>query len=531
MPEYRMETDSMGKIRVPADRYYGAQTARSLVHFAVGTDTMPKAIIRAFGTLKKAAAIVNRDLKMFKDRKDKDGKVVSVPIADRVKFIIQACDEVTAGKLDDHFPLRVWQTGSGTQTNMNANEVIANRAIELAGRTMGDKAAINPNDDVNESQSSNDTFPAAMHIAAVEEIVHKLIPSVTALRDVLAKKADEFRSLIKSGRTHLMDATPVTLGQEFSGYVAQIDYGLKAVNAALPLLYELALGGTAVGTGLNSHPEFAVRVARQIAEQTKLPFITAPNKFQSLAGHEPLTFASGALKTLAVGLMKIANDVRWLASGPRCGLGELALPENEPGSSIMPGKVNPTQSEAMTMVCVQVMANDVAVAFAASQGNFELNVFKPVLIHNFLHSVRLLTDACHAFREHCAEDRVTRDYTALEYHTNPETGMVEVNLDEKLFKAKLDEKGKPEPRPGITPIKEKLAEYMEKSLMLVTALKQHIGYDTAAKIAKLAHKNGTTLREEAVKLAPQLVDGSGVLTAEKFDQIVRPEKMVSPGAE
>jgi len=527
MPEYRTETDSMGLIRVPADRYYGAQTARSLVHFAIGTDTMPRAVLRAFGTLKKAAALVNLDLKMFKDRKDKAGNPVSVPIADRVTFIVQACDEVIAGKLDAHFPLRVWQTGSGTQTNMNANEVIANRALELAGRAMGDKSAINPNDDVNESQSSNDTFPTAMHIAAAEELVHRLIPSVTALRNVLAKKAAEFADIIKSGRTHLMDATPITLGQEFSGYVAQLDYGLKAVQATLPMLYELALGGTAVGTGLNSPLGFDVKVAKRIAELTGLPFVTAPNKFQALAGHEPLTFASGALKTLAVGLMKIANDVRWLASGPRCGLGELSLPENEPGSSIMPGKVNPTQSEAMTMVCVQVMANDVAVGIAASQGNFELNVFKPVLIHNFLHSVRLLTDACQAFREHCAEDRVARDYEKLEYHTSAETGLVEVNLAESLFVAKLVD-GKPEPRPGITPIREKLAEYMSKSLMLVTALKPHIGYDIAAKIAKNAHKHGTTLREEAVKLAPPLLDGSGTLTGDTFDTLVRPEKMTAP---
>ncbi|MBA4063801.1 MAG: class II fumarate hydratase [Isosphaera sp.] len=531
MPEYRTETDSMGPIRVPADRYYGAQTARSLVHFNIGADTMPRAVIRAFGTLKKAAALVNHHLNMFKERKGKDGTPVSVPVADRVKHIVAACEEVIAGTLDAHFPLRVWQTGSGTQTNMNANEVIANRALQLAGRKMGDKSAINPNDDVNESQSSNDTFPTAMHIAAAEEIVHRLVPSVTALRDVLAKKADEFKDLIKSGRTHLMDATPVTLGQEFGGYVAQIDYGLKAIQAALPMLYELALGGTAVGTGLNSPPGFDVKVAAKIRELTGLPFVTAPNKFQALAGHEPLAFASGALKTLAVGLMKVANDIRWLASGPRCGLGELTLPENEPGSSIMPGKVNPTQCEALTMVCVQVMGNDAAVGFAASQGNFELNVFKPVLIHNFLHSVRLLTDACRAFREHCAEDRVARDYTALEYHTSPETHMVEVDLAEERFKPALGKDGKPEMRPGIVPIRAKLKEYMDKSLMLVTALKRHVGYDTAAKIAKEAHRNGTTLREEAVKLAPPLVDGSGHLTGERHDEIVRPEKMIGPGTE
>ncbi|MBX9625011.1 MAG: class II fumarate hydratase [Gemmataceae bacterium] len=530
MPEYRTETDSMGPIRVPADRYYGAQTARSLVHFAVGADVMPRPVVRAFGVLKKASALVNHNLGMFKERKGKDGKHVSVPVAERVRCIVAACDEVIAGALDAHFPLRVWQTGSGTQTNMNANEVIANRALELAGRAMGDKAAINPNDDVNESQSSNDTFPTAMHIAAAEEVVRRLVPSVAALRDVLAAKAEEFKDLVKSGRTHLMDATPVTLGQEFGGYAAQLDYGLKAIEAALPMVYELALGGTAVGTGLNAHPEFAERVAVKIAELTGLPFVTAPNKFQALAGHEPLAFLSGALKTLAAGLMKVANDIRWLASGPRCGLGELTLPENEPGSSIMPGKVNPTQCEALTMVCVQVMGNDAAVGIAASQGNFELNVFKPVIIHNVLHSVRLLTDACRAFREHCAEDRVARDYTALVYHTDLETGRVEVDLaDDKFVPLRKD--GQSVVRPGITPIKDRLDEYMANSLMLVTALKRHIGYDAAAAVAKAAHKNGTTLREEAVNLAPWLLAENAPLTAEHFDRIVRPEKMIRPGAE
>ena len=510
MPEYRMETDSMGPIRVPRDRYFGAQTARSLTHFAIGGDTMPRAVIRAFGILKKAAALVNRDLKLLSPEK--------------CDLIGQAADEVIAGKLDDHFPLRIWQTGSGTQTNMNVNEVISNRAIEMAGGAMGSKKPVHPNDDVNMSQSSNDTFPTAMHIAAVEEIVRRLVPSVTALADTFAAKADEFKEIVKIGRTHLMDAVPLTLGQEFSGYVAQLEYGLKAVDAALPLLYELALGGTAVGTGLNAHPQFAAGVADRIASLTGLPFVTAPNKFQALAGHEPLTFASGALKTLAVGLMKIANDIRWLASGPRCGLGELTIPENEPGSSIMPGKVNPTQSEAMTMVCVQVMANDVAVGLAASQGNFELNVFKPVLIHNFLHSVRLLTDACRSFREHCAADMPETNYEALEYAVGAESGMMEVD------QSKLEWKGG-KTRKGIDANRKAISAYLNNSLMLVTALNRHIGYDAAAKIAKTAHHNGTTLREEAIKLAPPLKDGTGVLTAEKFDQIVRPERMVGPGAE
>jgi fumarate hydratase, class II len=511
MTAYRIETDSMGPIRVPVDRYYGAQTARSLVHFAIGADTMPKPIIRAFGTLKKATALVNCDLGLLN--------------SDKADLIAKAADEVIAGKLNDHFPLRVWQTGSGTQSNMNVNEVISNRAIEIGGGQMGSKKPVHPNDDVNMSQSSNDTFPTAMHIAAAEELIHALLPSVQALRDVFAAKAKEFADIVKIGRTHLMDAVPLTLGQEFSGYVAQLDYGLAAVKATLPMLYELALGGTAVGTGLNAHKEFAVRVAKKIAELTKLPFVTAPNKFQALTGHEPLVFASGALKALAAGLMKIANDVRWLASGPRCGLGELTIPENEPGSSIMPGKVNPTQSEAMTMVCVQVMAADVAVGFAAAQGNFELNVFKPVLIHNFLHSVRLLTDACRSFREHCAADMPENDYEALEYFTNPDTGMVEVD------QSKLKPKAGGKVRKGIDANREVIAGILKNSLMLVTALNRHIGYDAAAKIAKTAHHNGTTLREEAIKLAPSLKDGSGPLTAEKFDQIVRPEKMTGPGTE
>jgi fumarate hydratase class II len=512
MSSHRLESDSMGKIRVPADRYYGAQTARSLVHFAVGADTMPRPVVRAFGVLKKAAALVNRDLGLFK-KKEKDKLLVEK----KVELIVRAADEVIAGQLDDHFPLRVWQTGSGTQTNMNANEVIANRAIELAGGEMGNKDFVHPNDDVNMSQSSNDTFPTAMHIAAAEEVARRLLPSVQALRDTLAGKAKQFDKIVKIGRTHLMDAVPLTLGQEFSGYVAQLDYGIEAVERSLPMLYELALGGTAVGTGLNAHPEFAERAAKKIAEITGLPFVSAPNKFQALAGHEPLVFASGALKTLAAALTKIANDVRLLASGPRCGLAEITIPENEPGSSIMPGKVNPTQSEAMTMVCVQVMGNDAAIGFAASQGHFELNVYKPVIVHNFLHSVRLLADACRSFREHCAADMPETDYEALEYFANPETGMVEVD------QSKLKPKAGGAVRPGIAANEKQIAHFLNNSLMLVTALNRHIGYDSAAKIAKAAHKNGTTLREEAVK--------SGLLTAEQFDQIVRPEKMIKPGAE
>src|SRR5580658_124743 len=376
----RIESDSMGQIEVPANVYWGAQTQRSLLHFNIGRDTMPPEMIRAFGTLKKACALVNQDL----------GKLP----AEKAKLIVQAADEVIAGKLYDQFPLRIWQTGSGTQTNMNVNEVISNRAIEIAGGVMGSKKPIHPNDDVNMSQSSNDTFPGAMHIAAVEVIHHRLLPAVQELRDALAAKVEQFKDIIKIGRTHLMDAVPLTLGQEFSGYVAQLDQDIKRIKAALPDLLELALGGTAVGTGLNTHRKFAERVAKKIAEYTGLPFKSAPNKFAALAAHDALVAASGALKTLAVSLMKIANDVRWMGSGPRTGLGELILPENEPGSSIMPGKVNPTQCEAMTMVCVQVMGNDVAITIAGSQGNFELNVFKPLIIHNFLHSTMLLADSC-----------------------------------------------------------------------------------------------------------------------------------------
>jgi len=474
----RIEEDSMGKIEVPADRYFGAQTARSLIHFAIGDERMPRSIIRAFGILKKASALVNSDLNLFKRKKDND-----LDPAKKVTLITQAADEVIDGKLDDHFPLRIWQTGSGTQTNMNVNEVVANRAIELAGGKLGSKIPVHPNDDVNMCQSSNDTFPTAMHIAAAEEVTHKLLPSVTTLRNALEKKQDEFASLVKIGRTHLMDAVPLTLGQEFSGYVAQIDQALARIKNSLPEVYELALGGTAVGTGLNSHPEFADRVAKKIAELTRLPFVSAPNKFAGLAAHEPIAAMSGAVKTLAVALMKIANDVRWMASGPKCGLAEITIPENEPGSSIMPGKVNPTQSEAMTMVCVQVIANDTAVAFGASQGNFELNVFKPVIIHNLLHSVRLLTDACRSFREHCVEDNSKR--------------------------------------PGIKPNKAQLDRHVSSSPMLVTALNPHIGYDKAAAVAKKAIKENLTLKEAAVAL--------GYLSAEDFDRLVKPETMTRPG--
>lgn len=456
----RIETDSMGSIEVAADRYWGAQTQRSLKYFAIGDDLMPRELIRAIGILKKAAAIVNRDL----------GKLP----AEKATLMLQAADEVIAGKLDDHFPLRIWQTGSGTQTNMNANEVISNRAIELADGTMGSKDPVHPNDHVNMSQSSNDTFPTAMHIAAVEQITHRLLPMVKKLREALHQKAEAFQSIIKIGRTHLMDAVPLTLGQEFSGYVAQLDKDLERIKASLPDLYELAIGGTAVGTGLNTHPEFAVRVATEIAQMTELPFVSADNKFAALAAHDAICMTSGTLKTLAASLMKIANDIRWMGSGPRCGLGELRLPENEPGSSIMPGKVNPTQCEAMTMVCVQVMGNDAAIGIAASQGNFELNVFKPMMIFNLLNSIRLLADACAAFTDYLVVD--------------------------------------------IQPNHEQIDHFVSNSLMLVTALNPHIGYDSAAKVAKKAFAENTTLRQACVEL--------GYLTATEFDQIVRPEKML-----
>ena len=458
----RRETDTMGAIEVPADRYYGAQTARSLVHFDIGDDTKPRELVRALGVLKKACALVNQDL----------GKLP----ADKANLIAQAADEVIAGRLDDHFPLRIWQTGSGTQSNMNANEVISNRAIEMAGGEMGSKTPVHPNDHVNMSQSSNDTFPTAMSIAAAEVVVHNLLPAVRELRDALDAKAKAFDGIVKIGRTHLQDATPITLGQEFSGYVALLDADLSRIEATLPGVMSLGIGGTAVGTGLNSHPEFGERAAKKIAELTSLPFTSNPNKFAALSAHDEFVFASGALKTLACSLMKIANDIRWRASGPRCGLGELTIPENEPGSSIMPGKVNPTQSEAMTMVCCQVMGNDAAIGFAGSQGNFELNVFKPVIIHNFLHSVRLLSDACRSFTHHCAA--------------------------------------------GIEPNMERINHYVQDSLMLVTALNPHIGYDKAAQIAKKAHKEKSSLREAAI--------ASGHLTGEQFDQWVNPEAMTRP---
>ncbi len=452
----------MGEIEVPADRYWGAQTQRSLHHFDIGIETMPKPLIRAFGILKGASASVNRDL----------GKLDGA-LADLIE---QAAGEVAKGALDDHFPLHIWQTGSGTQTNMNANEVISNRAIELAGGVMGSKTPIHPNDHVNMSQSSNDTFPTAMHIAAVEEIVHRLLPSVTALRDALLDKEIEFAGITKIGRTHLMDAVPLTLGQEFSGYVAQLTADIDRIERTLPGLYELAAGGTAVGSGLNTHPEFGRRVAKAIEDMTGLPFVTAPNKFAALAAHDALVFTHGALKTLAVSLMKIADDLRWLGSGPRSGLGELALPENEPGSSIMPGKVNPTQSEAMIMVGVQVIGNDVAVTTAGSRGNLELNVCKPVIAYNVMQSIALMTDACRGFREFCVE--------------------------------------------GLRPDLAQIRRHLNNSLMLVTALNPIIGYDNAAKVAKKAHKEGTTLKEAALELE--------LLTEEEFDAAVRPEDMTHP---
>ena len=458
----RSESDSMGAIDVPADHYWGAQTQRSLHHFDIGDDQMPDAVIRAMAILKKAAALVNEEL----------GKLP----AEKATVIVAAADEVIDGKHPTEFPLSVWQTGSGTQTNMNVNEVISNRAIELAGGERGSKKPVHPNDDVNMSQSSNDTFPTAMHIAAADELVHTLVPAVTRLRDAIAAKAEQFDDIVKIGRTHLQDAVPLTLGQEFGGYVAQLDADLARIEQVLPGLYELAIGGTAVGTGLNTHPEFADRTAKRIAELTGLPFDDAPNKFAALAAHDALVFASGGLKTLAVSLMKIANDIRWLASGPRAGLGELILPENEPGSSIMPGKVNPTQSEAMTMVCVQVLGNDATIGIAGSQGNFELNVFKPVMIFNFLHSVDLLAGACDSFREFAIE--------------------------------------------GVEANEEQIQSYVDESLMVVTALNPHIGYDNAAAIAKHAHKHKTRLRDAAVEL--------GHLTAEEFDRLVRPEKMTHP---
>jgi fumarate hydratase class II len=464
MGEMRTEADTMGELEVPADRYYGCQTARSLINFDIGEDTMPLAVIRAFGILKQAAAKTNLALGQLEPE-----------VAD---LIIAAAQEVIDGKLNDHFPLRIWQTGSGTQSNMNANEVIANRAIEMAGGTLGSKTPVHPNDHVNRAQSSNDTFPTAMHISAAEAFTHDLLPNVRKLRDALAQKSEQWKDIVKIGRTHLMDAVPLTLGQEVSGWVAQLDANLRRLDFAMDDLFELALGGTAVGTGLNTHPLFAQMVADEIANITGLTFCSAENKFAQLAAHDAIVAASGALNTLAVSLMKIANDVRWLGSGPRCGLGELALPANEPGSSIMPGKVNPTQAEALTMVCAQVMGNHTAITIGGSQGNFELNVYKPMMIHNLLHSVRLLSDSCRSFTEKCVV--------------------------------------------GMEPVRENIAAHLENSLMLVTALNNHIGYDKASKIAKLAHEKGTTLRSAALEL--------GYLTDEEFDAWVRPEQMTGPKA-
>ncbi|MBW2161380.1 MAG: class II fumarate hydratase [Deltaproteobacteria bacterium] len=457
----RVETDSMGPIEVPADKYYGAQTMRSRMNFRIGTERMPIEIVHAFGILKKAAALTNHEL----DNLEKD-------VCD---LIVRAADEVIEGKLDDHFPLVVWQTGSGTQSNMNVNEVISNRAIELSGGEMGSKKPVHPNDHVNRSQSSNDTFPTAMHIAAVIG-VEQMLPKVRLLRDTLHGKANAFASIVKIGRTHLQDATPLTLGQEISGWVSQIDHALAAVEATMPQLRELALGGTAVGTGLNTHPQYADRVAEKIATLSGKRFVSAPNKFAALAAHDAFVGTSGALKQLAVALMKIANDVRWLSSGPRSGIGELRIPENEPGSSIMPGKVNPTQCEAMTMVCTQVMGNDATIGIAGSQGNFELNVYKPVMAYNLLQSIRLLGDTCQSFNDNCAVG-------------------IEPNLDT------IDDK-------------------LRRSLMLVTALNPLIGYDNAAKVAKQAYKGNTTLREAAIEL--------GLLTGEQFDDAITPEDMVGP---
>ncbi len=458
----RVESDTMGEIEVDASRYWGAQTERSLHHFAIAHDTMPPALIRAFGILKLASAQVNADL----------GKLS----AEKADLIVAAAREVMEGKLATEFPLRIWQTGSGTQTNMNVNEVISNRAIEMAGGVLGSKTPVHPNDDVNMSQSSNDTFPTAMHIAAVEQVTHRLIPSVRALRDALSEKAEAYADIVKIGRTHLMDAVPLTLGQEFSGYVAQLDADLVRLQQSLDGVYELAAGGTAVGTGLNTHPEFGERVASAIASLTGLSFITAPNKFAALAAHDALVYSHGAIKTLAVSMAKIADDLRWLGSGPRSGLGELRLPENEPGSSIMPGKVNPTQSEAMIMVSIQVLGNDTAVSIAGSRGNLELNVCKPVLIFNYLHSVELLADACDRFTEFCV-----------------------VGLEPDL--AQID-------------------RHLTNSLMLVTALNPLIGYDKAAQVAKKAHKEGTTLKDACMEL--------GFLTSEAFDEAVNPAEMTHP---
>ncbi|WP_413580931.1 class II fumarate hydratase [Bdellovibrio sp. HCB288] len=456
---FRTEKDTMGDVQVPADKFWGAQTQRSTENFKIGGDRFPREMIRALGILKKSAALTNQKLGIL-DAKKAD-------------MIVKAADEVISGKLDAHFPLVVWQTGSGTQTNMNANEVIANRAMDMMGVKLPSKD-IHPNDDVNKGQSSNDTFPTAMHIAVGEQIHHRLIPMMEKLYLALSEKQKEFNDIVKIGRTHLMDATPLTLGQEFSGYATQMKHGVHRIKNTLPHLHELALGGTAVGTGLNTHPKFAVEAAAEIARETKLPFVTAENKFEALASHDALVEVSGALNTIAVSLMKIANDIRLLGSGPRCGIGEIHLPENEPGSSIMPGKVNPTQCEAMTMVCAQVMGNHVAVTVGGATGHFELNVFKPVIVFNVLNSIRLISDACESFVDHCVS--------------------------------------------GIEANKAQIKKHLDNSLMLVTALNPKIGYDNAAKIAKTAHKNGTTLREESINL--------GLLSGEEFDKLVRPETMV-----
>ncbi|PYQ11109.1 MAG: class II fumarate hydratase [Acidobacteria bacterium] len=456
----RVEKDTFGPVDVPADRLWGAQTQRSLQHFEISGERMPRGLVRALALVKKAAALVNMDLKVLDEKKG--------------RAIVAAADEVLAGRHDDEFPLVVWQTGSGTQTNMNMNEVLANRASEILGGERGEKRLVHPNDDVNRSQSSNDVFPAAMSVAAAEALRREVIPRAAELGDAFRKKSAAFEGIVKIGRTHLQDATPLTLGQEFSGYVAQLDQALAHLEAALPHLSELALGGTAVGTGLNAPAGYAERVAAKIAELSGLPFVTAPNKFEALAANDALVHAHGALKGLAAALTKIANDVRWLASGPRCGIGEITIPENEPGSSIMPGKVNPTQCEAMTMLCAQVMGNDVAVGIGGASGNFELNVFKPLVIHNFMMSARLLADGCRSFRRHCVE--------------------------------------------GIEPDRERIRQHLGNSLMLVTALNPHIGYDNAARIAKTAHQTGKTLKQTAVEL--------GLVTAEQFDQWVKPEKMV-----
>ena len=457
---YRTETDSMGEIKVPVEKYYGAQTARSLMNFKIGGERFPAEMIRALGIVKKAAALTNNELGILPTEK--------------MELIVKAADEVIEGKLNDHFPLVVWQTGSGTQTNMNTNEVISNRAIEMAGGVMGSKKPIHPNDDVNKAQSTNDAFPTAIHVAAVEEIHRRLIPMIVKLRDSLDAKANEFKNIIKIGRTHLMDATPLTLGDEFSGYAQQLTNGLDRIEDVLKRLYQIPLGGTAVGTGLNTHPDYAVKVARKISELTGKQFKTAPNKFEAMAGKDALVELSGVLKTLAASLMKIANDIRWLGSGPRCGIGEISLPENEPGSSIMPGKVNPTQSEALTMVCMQVFGNDVTINFSGASGNFELNVFMPVIAFNILQSIKLLADASESFCDNCVV--------------------------------------------GITANESNIKKHLENSLMLVTSLNPVIGYDNAAKVAKKAHKENLTLRESALEL--------GLLTSEKFDEVVRPEKML-----